>query len=600
MDCRVATSSAELKMLYDYPSTPTNIMKQIVYPTEMTTHSTSAPLSSTGKTEGYKGISIINKQIVIANFYTLSPVNIYIPVPTASVNLMNQFSHMTTAAKETMLYTKITSTQSSRDTLTTTKRKTSVTKPFSTTSTIRTTTSTQKQKTEVYKDETTLKQTTVTASKIPLSTPKYKPATTDRQHSSSTVREQISTTSKKPTSHQPVLVPSTQLPSSTTRKKVYSTSTSTKKHLSTTLKSTVTTTKETTLITSTTKGSSLPISDHQTTQSPINSSGATQPMELPSLETTTLGIFTTPVLTTPSTVLSQETVTVHMMAPFTTTVESNQHATNTVKVETTVYQTAENSETAEVSSTKSTAAMANLSTMAVITDERDVKTTPEYQEKPIKSTTSFITPATTRKPSTTTAKSDFLVEDDDGGSEPISNQKPSKEYDDEDIFGPISPEKHQASNQQERSTKVYVPSDVEQSLFDGNRKSKALQISTETTYLPPIMPTSSTSPKSTTEIKNRPVFSVSKKPITASGDTVPVTSQSYLTSISYEVNNRNNKANSGVAGNGLMTDGSSETMTPEGDGTDAGNSRVKTVKRFRYKRKKTYRRNPKAGNNIKI
>lgn len=599
MDCRVLTSSGELKMLYDSPSTPTNIMKQVVYPTEMTTHSTSAPLSTTGKTEAYKGISIINKQIVIANFYTLSPVNIYIPVPTASVNLMDQFSHMTTAAKETMLYTKITSTQSSRgDTLTTTKRKTSVTKPVSTTSTIRTTTSTQKQKTEVYKDETTLKQTTVTTSKIPLSTPKYKPATTDRQHSSSTVRERTSTTSKKPTSptpHQPVLVPSTQLPSSTTRKKVYSTSTSTKKHLSTTLKSTVTTTKETSLITSTTKGSSLPTSGHQTTQSPINSSGATQPMELPtSLETTSLGIFTTtPVLTTPSTVPSQETVTVPMMAPFTTTVESHQLATNTVKVETTVYQTAENS---EVSSTKSTEAMANLSTMEVITDERNVTTTPEYEEDPIKSTTSFITPATTRKPSTTTAESDFLVEDDDGGSEPISNQKPSKEYDDEDIFGPISSEKHQASNQQERSTKVYVPSDVEQSLFDDDRKSKALQVSTETTYLPPIMPTSTTSPKSTTEIKKRPVFSVSKKPITASGDTVPVTSQSYLTSISYEVNNRKNKANSDLAGDNLMTDGSSEMITPEGDGTDAGNRRVKTVKRFRYKRKKTYRRNPKPGN----
>lgn len=598
MNCRLSTSSAELKMLFESPSTSN--MKQVVYPTEMTTHATSAPLSTTGKTDTYKGISIINKQIVIANFYTLSPVNIYIPAPTASVTLMDQFSHMTTAAKETMLYTKVTSTQSSRDTLTTTKRKTSVTKPYSTTSTIRTTMSTQKQKTEVYKDVTTLKQTTVTASKRPLSTP----ATTDRHRSSSTGTERTSTTSKqriskKPASptNQPVLVPSTNLPSSTTRKKMYSTSTSTKKHLSTTLKSTVATTRETTLITSTTKGSSLPPSDHQTatTQSLNNSLGETQPMEPPttSLETTTVGILTTtPLLTIPSTVPSQETITVHMMAPFTTTVEPNQETINTAKVETTVEETAD-----EASATKSSETMTNLSTMEVITDVRDVQTTPEFKEELIKSTTSFITPATTRKPSTTTAKSDFLVEDDDDGRSPISNQKPSKEYDDEDIFGPVLPENHQPSNQQERSTKVYVPSDVEQSIFDGNKKSQAFQVSTETTYLPPIMPTSTNSPKSTTEINKRPVFSVSKKPLsTVSGDTAPVTSQSYLTSISYEVNNRKNKSDSSLFGDGLVTDGSSEMMTPEGNGTDAGNRKMKTVKRFRYKRKKTHRRNPKVGN----
>ncbi|KAF7274781.1 hypothetical protein GWI33_012550 [Rhynchophorus ferrugineus] len=202
-------------------------------------------------------------------------------------------------------------------------------------------------------------------------------------------------------------------------------------------------------------------------------------------------------------------------------------------------------------------------------DNISIHTTPTIQTETMKSRKN------TKYPSSTESSNFLLETDDNNNSQVPLYQKPAKDYNDDDIFG--------STKSTTMSTKTYIKeyrkSDIEIALFDrsNNRKSKSLTLRKTgttvaspkvvysdyfeastipmSTQIPPTVTTTNTIVTSTfgsTTKLPRKKFSVKRRtttpastlttesiPTTSQRDLEPVTRQSYLTSISFEVNKRN-------------------------------------------------------------
>ncbi|XP_066246432.1 uncharacterized protein [Euwallacea similis] len=211
------------------------------------------------------------------------------------------------------------------------------------------------------------------------------------------------------------------------------------------------------------------------------------------------------------------------------------------------------------------------------------------QEAP--SSTSRPKPATTVRPiDKTTEKNDFLIEPGlKPDNKPSIANKPYKDYNEDDIFGPkqyLPP----ALNR-ETPLRPLEESEAAKELFDGSRMRKSLEntkgLEKEITSTAVTRPTVEIEKKVTTteKIKRRPSFSVSKRPIKELKKMTEdaVTSQSYLTSISYEVHktNHRNDGKNPPGRNGAVS------RVEKSESSETSDGKTKT-RRTKYKRKRTY------------
>uniref|UniRef100_A0AAR5QI60 Uncharacterized protein n=1 Tax=Dendroctonus ponderosae TaxID=77166 RepID=A0AAR5QI60_DENPD len=273
-----------------------------------------------------------------------------------------------------------------------------------------------------------------------------------------------------------------------------------------------------------------------------------------------------------------------------------------------------------------------------------VKTTPfNSQEElfgPTKSSTARYKTTKSLKASTTEA-SDFLL---DNASLEVNGplyKKPQKDYSEDDIFGPDRGT-NTRTTKKPRLVKQHTKSDFEQELFDrNNRKSKHFRSRPTTEATPSkviysnlfekitapmttpvttlssngVTPTAETSLSKLVPQPTLKTINISKrfKPATEVGrtrkeetdKTIPVTSQSYLTSISYEVNRKRKPTKTNLAkishsndndigdfahrlvsqAKGVEYLDNVETTTAA---TTTTNASAKTTRKSKYTRRRTY------------
>lgn len=260
-----------------------------------------------------------------------------------------------------------------------------------------------------------------------------------------------------------------------------------------------------------------------------------------------------------------------------------------------------------------------------------VKTTPiNVQEElfgPTKSSSTRHKTTKSLKASTTEA-SDFLLDNPSlEGNVPLY-KKPQKDYSEDDIFGP-SRAPNTRTTKKPHLAKQHIKSEFEQELFDRNhRRSKHLQRRPTTEATPkviysnlfekttapitmPVSPASSNLvPQPTQKTINiskrlKPATDVDRTRQEGTDKTIPVTSQSYLTSISYEVNRKKKPTKSNSAKNSHSSDkgigdfalrlvsqakgveylNNVETTTVP---TTTTNANKKTTRKAKYTRRRTY------------